>query len=214
MGWLITLCVLLLLSIIPLGARCVYNAEGFSVYIIIGSLRKKLFPTKKDNPKEKNDKKNKRHENKTKEPSASVKKNETKDNKTAGNLTDFLPLVKVALDLLNDFRLKLRVDNLDLKLVLAGGDPCDLAVNYGKAWTALGNLLPQIERFLKIKKRDLRIECDFVSDRIQVYLNVDLTITLGRILCIAVVYGIRALREYIRISNKRKGGASYEPKSS
>lgn len=214
MGWLITLCVLLLLSIIPLGARCVYNTEGFSVYIIIGSLRIKLFPNKKDNAKEKNDKKKKHHENKTKEPSVSVKKNETKDNKTAGSLTDFLPLVNVALDLLNDFRLKLRVDNLDLKLVLAGGDPCDLAVSYGKAWTALGNLLPQIERFLKIKKRDLRIECDFVSDRTQVYLNVDLTITLGRILYIAVVYGIRALREYIRISNKRKGGASYEPKSS
>lgn len=214
MGWLIALCVLLLLAILPLGARCIYNADGFSAYLLFGLFQIKIFPTSKSDKKERNHKKSKKHDEKIKDSSGSAKKEEAKNDHSVGSLTDFLPLVKVALDLLNDFRLKLRVDNFKLKLILAGGDPCDLAVNYGKAWTALGNLLPQIERFLKIKNRDLRIECDFVSDHTRVYLNIDLTITLGRILYIVVVYGIRALREYIRITNKRKGGANYEPKSS
>lgn len=60
-------------------------------------------------------------------------------------------MVKVALNFLGDFRRKLRVNRLELKLILAGGDPCDLAVNYGRAWTAVGNLMPQLERLFVIK---------------------------------------------------------------
>ena len=68
-----------------------------------------------------------------------------------GSLLDFLPLVKIALDFLGDFRRKLRLDNLYLRLILAGSDPCDLAVNYGRAWAALGNLMPQLEKWFVIK---------------------------------------------------------------
>ena len=94
-----------------------------------------------------------------------------------------------------------------MKLTLAGGDPCDLAVNYGRAWAALGNLLPLLEQVLVIKKRDLVVACDFTADKTFIYAHVDLTITLGRILSLGVLYGIRVLREFIKIMNKRKGGA-------
>ena len=122
-------------------------------------------------------------------------------------MTDFLPLVKLALELLNCFRRKLRVDNLRLKLVLAGDDPCDLAVNYGRAWAALGNLLPRLERVLVIRKRDLNVECDFTADSTVVTAGLDITITLGRLIALAVVYGLRGLKEFLSISKKRKGGA-------
>ena len=59
------------------------------------------------------------------------------------------------LDLLADFKGKLRVDILELDLVLAGGDPCDLGIKYGKAWAAVGNLLPQLERVFVIRKRNI-----------------------------------------------------------
>ena len=42
-----------------------------------------------------------------------------------------------------------------LKVVLAGGDPCDLSLNYGRAWIALGNIMPHLERYFVIKKRTL-----------------------------------------------------------
>ena len=121
---------------------------------------------------------------------------------------DFLPLLKVALDLLNVFRRKLRVNLMEVKLVMAGGDPCDLAVNYGRAWTAIGNLLPRLENVLAIKKRDINVECDFLASKTTIYVRLDLTITLGRILAIAVIYGFRAMVEFLKIKNKRKGGAS------
>ena len=101
----------------------------------------------------------------------------------------------------------------ELKLILAGGDPCDLAVNYGRAWAAVGNLMPQLERLFVIKKRDVEVECDFTASKILVIARLDLTITLGRLLGLAIVYGIRALREFLKLQKKRKGGATHEPDS-
>lgn len=234
MGWLITLGILILLGILPLGASVKYDAEGPLVKVIAGPVRITVFPRDKKPKKEKNQKKSKKEPEKT-EPSdhkpvetaqaEPAKKSEPapkpaeskaersappkeEKKKSGGPITDFLPLLKVALDLLNDFRRKLRINRLEVKLVMAGGDPCDLAVNYGKAWTAIGNLLPRLEKVLVIKKRDIDVECDFTASQTTIYARLDLTITLGRILAIVVVYGFRAVVEFLKIKNKRKGGAS------
>ena len=115
--------------------------------------------------------------------------------------------MQLALDLLGDVRRKLRVRRLELLLVMAGDDPCDLAVNYGRAWAAVGNLMPQLERLFVIKKKDVQVACDFTADKTTVFARVDITITLGRLLALVTVYGIKALREWIKINNLRKGGA-------
>ena len=128
-------------------------------------------------------------------------------------MRDFLPLVKVALNFLGAFRRKLRVNRLELKLILAGGDPCDLAVNYGRAWAAVGNLMPRLERLFVIKKRDVEVECDFTASETLVIARLDLTVTLGRLLGLAIVYGVRALKEFLTLQKKRKGGATHEPDS-
>ena len=127
--------------------------------------------------------------------------------KKGGAWTDFLPLVRVALDLLNDLRRKLRVNELKLHLTMAADDPCDLAVNYGRMNASLAGLLSQLERFLVIKKRSVHVDCDFTASETLILARLDLTITLGRILSIAVVYGIRALMTYLKIKKQREGGA-------
>ena len=218
MGWIITLGILVLLAILPLGASVKYDAEGPLVRLIAGPVKITLFPR---TPKPQKEKKQKEPEKvppvKKKAAAAAAKKpekqttaaqEETAEMKAGGPVTDFLPLLKVALDLLNDFRRKLRVDRLEAKIVMAGGDPCDLAINYGRAWTAVGNLMPRLEKVLVIKKRDIDVECDFTASKTTIYARLDLTITLGRILAIAVVYGFRAIVELLKIKNKRKGGAS------
>ena len=221
MGWLIALGILLLLGILPLGASVKYDADGPLVKVIAGPIRITVLPRDAKPKKEKKSKKEPENpgsaeEKPKKTGKSSGKKDkttkstpqETPEKKSGGPITDFLPLLKVALDLLNDFRRKLRVNRLEVKLVMAGGDPCDLAMNYGKAWTAIGNLLPRLENVLVIKKRDIDVECDFVASKTTIYVRLDLTITLGRILAIAVVYGFRAIVEFLKIKNKRKGGAS------
>lgn len=202
MGWLIAAGVIALLAILPLGVSAIYQEAGPLVRLIAGPVRITVFPAKK-----KEDKKEKPDKKKEKPQASTTKKVEAKEKK-GGSYRDFLPLLDLVLEFLTAFRKKLRVNRLEMKLVMAADDPCDLAINYGKAWAALGNLIPQLERFFVIKKRDLEVECDFTSDKTRIYARLDLTITVGRLLSISVVHGIRILRQYFAIMKSRKGGAN------
>lgn len=202
MGWLIGLGICVLLALLPLGISARYGAQGPLVRVIAGPLRLTLYPRKK---KEK--KKPKTEQPKPeKKPAGENPAPEKKDG--GGSWKDFLPLVNVALELLGDFRRKLRVNLLECRVILAGGDPADLAIHYGRAWAALGALWPRLERFLVIRKRDVEIECDFCGDETKITFRLDITITLGRLLALGVVYGVRAIKEFLKIKNKRKGGAT------
>lgn len=211
MLWLIILGVLTLLAVLPLGVSTRYDADGALVRIIAGPIRITLFPRKK---KEKSEKKNQpeKAEKPTEKPAPKEteppKAPEKPREKKGGSWTDFLPLVRIALNFLGDFRRKLRVKRLELKLILAGDDPADLGINYGRACAALGNLWPQLEKLFVIKKRDVQIECDFTADKTLVTACLDITITLGRVLALAAVYGVRALTAFLKIQMKRKGGAT------
>lgn len=225
MGLIITFGIACLLAILPLGVSFCYDEDGVLLCIIAGPLKITLLPRpqKEKKPKKENkakEKKQKQPKKKTgakgAQPSAStgdaVKSVEKK--KSGGPITDFLPLVKILLKFLNGFRKKLRVNVLELKLIMAADDPCDLAVNYGRAWAAVGNLMPQIERVFTIQKRNIEVECDFSADKTKVLARFDLTITLGRLLSLVFVLIGRAIVELIKIVMKRKGGAVNEPKSS
>ena len=209
MGIWITAAILLALAILPLGIHVRYNEAGFLLRVIAGPLKITVFPRKKK-PKKQKAKQKKQNAEKSPEstdcgdnpPQPPKPLPEPKEK--GGSLTRFLPLVRLGLKFLGDFRRKLRVDNLCLRLILAGDDPCDLAVNYGRVWAAASNLMPQLERLFVIKKRDIQVECDFTAEEISVIAHVDITITLGRLLTLAVVYGIRVLFEFL--SMKRKGG--------
>ena len=195
MEWILTLAVLTGLAILPLGVRAAYDSQGPRVYLMLGPVKWKVFPGKK--------KREKPPKTKTSQP-----KQQPKNEEKGGSLKDFLPLVKPILGFLSDFRRKLRVNRLQLKLTLAGGDPAKLAVNYGKTWAAIGNLMPQLERVFVIKKRDVEVLCDFVEAQTLVVAGVDLTITLGRLLWLCIRYGFLLLREYLKIRKLRKGGAN------
>ena len=198
-GWLIALGVLTLLAIAPIGVSALYNEEGPLVRLILGPVRWTVYPPKKKKEKAKTEKKTKKktaQSSKKKEPS-----------QKGGSWQDFLPLVRTILDFLVDFRGRLRVSRLEMKLILAGDDPSDLALNYGRAWAALGNLMPQLERLFIIKKRDVEVECDFTADATVIYARLDLTITLGRLLRLAVCHGIPVFKAFKDLKNQRTGGA-------
>ncbi len=221
MGWLTALGIVLLLAVLPLGVRIRYNADGLLVKVIAGPVKITVLPRPKKEKKEKKKKgagnetpvhkkkagkKTEAFEEDLPKPPQPPKEPKTKGEK-GGSLLDFLPLIREALDFLGDFRRKLRLDNLYLRLILAGDDPCDLAVNYGRAWAALGNLMPQLEKWFVIKKRDIEVECDFEASELLVIAHLDLTITLGRLLAAVIKFAVRALIEYLKLKKKRKGGA-------
>ena len=216
MGWWITLGILTLLAFVPVGVRVCYDAEGPLVKLVLGPVKLTLFPRPKKDQKPEKEKKeqlSKRKAKKTAEeanlPKPPQPPAEKKPKgKKGGSLKDFLPFVKLAFDFLGDFRRKLRMNELYLRLILASSDPCDLAVNYGKTWTAVGNFLPALERWFVIQKRDVEVECDFTASETKVIARLEITMTLGRLLSLAAVYAVRGLKEFIVFRNKRKGGAS------
>ena len=213
MGWLITFGILFLLAVLPLGVRVNYDSDGPLVKVILGPVKFTVYPLpKKEKKKKEPEKKQKTKEEPQEEalpkPPQPPKQEKPKEKKKGGSLTDFIPFVKLLFRFLGDFRRKLRLDNLYLRLILASSDPCDLAVNYGKTWAAVGNLLPALEKWFVIKKRDVEVECDFTASETLVVAKIDVTITLGRLLSLVVTYGVRALKEYLNFRNKRKGGAA------
>ena len=213
MFWWITLGIVTCLAILPLGVRVLYDAGGAVVKIVLGPVKFTVFPRPRKEKKPKKEKEKKAEKQKPAEeanlprpPQPPPKPKGEKKN--GGSLTDFWPFVKLAFDFLGDFRRKLRMKELYLRLIMASEDPCDLAINYGKTWTAVGNLLPALERWFVIKKRDVEVECDFTASETKVIARAEITITLGRILSLVAVYACRGLKEFIVFRNKRKGGAS------
>lgn len=200
-GWLIALGILVLLAVLPVGVCLIYNEDGLILSLLLGAIKIKLFP--KASTEKKKEKPKKKKKQKPKNTATKDKKKNKK--KSGGKITDFLPLVDIGLQFLGSFRRKLRVKRLEILYVMAGADPCDLALNYGKAWTAVGNLMPLLERIFVIKKRNIQVQCDFTADSAKISARLDMTITVGRVVGIAVKYGIKAIREFLKIKNK--GGA-------
>lgn len=205
MGWLIALGVIFLIALIPLGVLIKYDSQGFLVRIVAGFLRFTVFPLK-NKKKQKNAPSEKPKQEPPKKANESQEKKENPPKK-GGSIRDFFPLIHILLDFMNQFRKKLTINKLQLKLILAGEDPCDLAVNYGRAWAALANFMPALENAFTIKKRDCEVECDFTATETLVKAQAELTLRFWEICQLGIVYGFLLIKELLILKKKRKGGA-------
>ena len=192
-GLLVTFVVVVLVALMPLGLRVRYDAYGPFAAALIGPFKLCLYPRQ---PKEKRPKVQKE---KTGKSAAKKEK--------GGSVSDFLPILRMIIDFLEGFRTKLTINDLRLVLILGGGDPCDLALNYGKGWAALGSIMPLLERFFMIKKRNLEVQCDFTADKTIIIAGADLTIRLWQLIMLLSTHGLKIVKEYLRIMKIRKGGA-------
>lgn len=211
MLWLIIPGTLLLLCLFPLGIGAVYGKQGPKVYLLLWKVKIPLYPRKPK--KEKTPEKPIRQKNKQgtvlpkgktppkaakQEPSPAKDKTPSQDDQqeadAPGDFGKLKTLLHLIVPFLGDLRRKIRITRLQGYLLLAGGDPCDLAVNYGRAWVALGNLQALLNRAFVIKKQDLQVGCDFAGDNTLFYGRADITITLGRLLSLVLRYGWKLLK--------------------
>lgn len=196
MGWLIALAALIVLSFLPVGIYASYDQGGVVTSLTVGPIHIRLYPKQK---------RRKRSVNTA--PNKGTGPNKS-NGKPQGTLDDFSEITQLILNFLSDFRRKLRIRNLELRIILANDDPCDLSVNYARAWTVLGNLMPHLERLFVIKKRNLEIECDFLAEKSLVEARIDMTIMVYRLLWIVIYHGFPGLRKYNKIIKRVKGGAT------
>ena len=184
--WLLWLIIPLLLAAVvslvyffPVRIIARYDGQEAGAWLWLGPVKYQLYPETEEEKKQSGDKYSKKANGEASEDTVTV----------------FFEQVKKAVELLLKLREHLTVKKLEFKLILAGSDPAELAVNYGRAWAALGNLMPQLERFLRIKKRDLEVECDFTAPKTRVYAYADLRIPLSK--AIYVLYKYSKIKEKV-----------------
>lgn len=210
MGWLITLGVIALLAVFPLGISLKYQQPGLMAWVLIGPIRIRVYPEKQT--REENDSQPKHeHDGQPQQDSglkAAISKAKAQTEKeSGGSWTDFLPLLGIARDFLGDLRRKIRVRYLKLDVTLAGEDPCDLAINYGRMNAALSGILVQVHRLFLIRKQDIRLQCDFDAEQTVVDAELAVTITLGRAVYLLARYGVQGLKTYYSMKKQQEGGA-------
>lgn len=216
---LIILGILVLLALIPLGAHVRYDADGPFVALVVGPIRIRLIPKKPKKPKKPKEAKKKDKKEKKKKPKEPRKKEKQP---IGGLLRDFMPFVRLGLDLIKCFFRKLRIRILTLHLGFPGADdPAGAAINYGRAWSAIGAIMQPIRSATRIKKENVSCSCDFTSGEMRVFAELKAVFLLGDLVVMALRYGFRALRLYLKMrKNKkehtqpRKGGAVNESSSS
>lgn len=212
MIWLVVLGILILLALLPLGIQGVYEQTRAGLWLCIGPVKIPLLP--RPQKKEKAPAQTPVQEPPEQAPDRPAPQTPaaqpSAQEAAKPDLRQYLPLLRLLLDLLKDLRRKLRMDGLYVRLILAGGDPCDLAVNYGRTWAAVGSLLPLLDQLFVIKKRDVEVACDFTAAKTVLIARARVTISLGRLLALAAVYGTRVLKEYWKLLKNQKGGAENE----
>lgn len=189
MLWLIALAIVASALFLPLGFSAIYRQDNPGVWLLIGPFRFRVYPGSR--------------KKKAKKPAQDKEKNASK----GGSYKDFWPVVRTVYAFLGEFRRKILVKRLELKVVLAGEDPADLAVNYGRAWAALGSLTPQLDRLFRIRKRNVEVECDFTAEEALIYARIDATLTVARTLHLLSKHGIKIIKQLLELKKLRKGGA-------
>lgn len=191
--------ILLLLLCLPAGVHLCYSAAGMALKLVYGPIRLRLLPAK--------GKKKKKKEKKPKEKPAPKElesvKNATEAPKKGGNLKDLMEYVPIGLDLLNAIRRRLLMRKLVLLVNLAGNDPCDLALLYGKANAGVAGALPLLERCFRIRHRDVQVFCDFTADSTEVYAELEIVACPARLLAVLLRYGWKLLRTYLKQKSKK-----------
>lgn len=176
--------ILAVLIVLPVGIRVRYRDGTLKLWYCFGPVRVPGYPTGEKTEEKKNTQSGVR-----KVVDEHVEANRKHDS-SLGNL---LAQLKTVLGLFWALKPKLRLKRLELKLRLAGEDPCAVAMLYGGAWAAIGILVPALEEAFILGKRDLDVDCRFDGGSTTLEAGLDLSVSLGRLLYILMRYSLDTL---------------------
>lgn len=182
---------LALIGCLSVGVDARYDAEGFFLSAKLGPVRLRLLPRKKKQKKKSKPRKT------ASKPRRDTQPRTQRTPLLSGGLSSIMRLLELGCQVLGDLRRKLRVETLTLFVCVPGADdPAKAAINYGRAWAAIGAINPLLERLFIIKKRDIQPTLDYNTTTLQVQARLVMSITIGRALALAVRAGIGFLRLY------------------
>ena len=187
---------IVLVCLLRVGADVSYEDDVLTLKVVAGPVTLTLLPKKPKPEKKKKPKK----EKKKKKPEKEDKPKE----KSKLSLSFLFGVAKLALQAVNTFRRKLHVDVFRLVFIAGGSDPYDVAMLAGRVRAALDGLYPLARRALIIRERDVRVGADFLAEKPAFAGRLKLTIRIGQILGIGIVFAFRALVLLLKDKKKQK----------
>lgn len=184
----LVLLLILLVLFVPVYARITYE-EDLRVRLWVLGVPITLLPSE-DKPEETDEKPAKTSApakpSKTKELLREVSRSFKEDGvaATLGYLTD---LAKIAGQAVGRVLRSITVDTLKLELIVADGDADTTAIRYGQVCSVLYPALTAIAGVIKVRKRDLRVEPNFLMENSTVSADVRLHIWVYRVVGAAIV---------------------------
>ena len=178
---LVIAALLFLLAIMQVGIKLTYDGENAGIRLRAGFFRFAL-PEKKDKkPKVMKAKKEKKLPESDKK-----KKDPVKSAKTKAWVKAVMAHFGDIMSLLGKVLRSPTLDVLKLHILVGASDPEVCAMNYGKFQAMAGAALPVVENIFGIRKRDIRIDCDFMKDNNEMNVHAEITVRVYEIIAIAV----------------------------
>ena len=161
---------LIILALLRFGFIAEYSDAGFNAWAKVAFLKFQILGNDKKKKAKKKPKKKK------------PKKQKEKKSVSLSAVNKILKAVKKALYRL---RRRLLINKLTLYYTSAGDDPSKTAILYGAANAGLNTVIPVLERYLRIRRRDLRVFVDFTATQQTIYVKLNISIAVWEVFYIA-----------------------------
>lgn len=208
---------LAVIVLLPVQIRAVYDQGDVSASVHYGPVTISLYPRpekgekEKEKPKKEKKSKKKKEEKKpspaaagetaggedrasTEEPEKKRKKLKVNKEQILYSLEKLPPILGRALKRTGK---RICIVPLKVHLLIAGTDPADTALLYGRLEAALAAGLPTLHQLVRIKEQDIRLFLDFQEEQMDCIADVGVTVRPWDVLVIALCAGAGALKWFI-----------------
>lgn len=198
--WIVGLVVLLLvfLGLIRVGGEAEYSEKGLFVRLKVGVFSFLIFPFPV--PKGKKEGKKEKKRGKKEKSTKSASPEEKPSGKKGGSLSrlrHYLPLVGEAA---GGLKRRIRIDVLELELLIAASDAAAAAMAYGYANMILGIVWPLLEENFEIRDHRIQTEVDFEGSIPTVYLKAAFSARIGQL----ISFGCHLLWHFLKLYRQEK----------
>lgn len=193
------LAVLVLALLIPVKVRFSYDQGDLALAVRYGPVKIRLFPPKEEEKKEKPPKKKKEGEKegkkeKKEKPPKEKKKGKINSDQILYALETLPPILGRALRRTGR---SIHIRPLKAHVLVAGLDPADTALLYGRLEAAVCGGLPVLKRVMRVKEEDIRLYLDFSGERMDAIVDVGVTLRPGSLVWIMLRAGGSLLKWYL-----------------
>lgn len=215
---LILLLLILLIFFVPYGVDAGYEQGVAFVRVKAGPLRFTLWPKKPKAKKKKPRKEKKKKASKDKDDKpASGEAQGTDETITVKKKKEFdldfiLALIKMGAHALRRLLRSFSIDLLRVHYTVAGRDPYNVAMQYGRLCAAVEELPALCGNKVRVRKKDIVLASDFLETSPTIEARIVLSLQLYKIVHLAVVFLVEYLVWKTKDRRAQKAAASLERK--